>query len=128
MGLSDLKKNNTQSNGVARAISLDEFIDAATRYAMGETTAQYSAALGDEVCNVIPLYGQTQAMIAPNTASELERPHYRRATFYLSESAISHLTQLAADTDMSKSKLIRALIEQHYALPLPLRRIPRPPR
>ncbi|MGL5358791.1 MAG: ribbon-helix-helix protein, CopG family [Shewanella sp.] len=124
MGLSDLKKNTTQSKAVARAISLEEFMDAATRYAMGETAELESAALKGDVSNVIPLYGQAQVFIAPKLAPEQERPHYRRATFYLSETAITHLTQLAADTDRSKSKLIRALIEQHYAQPAPLRRLP----
>jgi len=37
MGLSDLKKNAMPSRGGVQPLSLDEFIDAATLYAMGES-------------------------------------------------------------------------------------------
>ncbi|AQS38962.1 plasmid segregation centromere-binding protein ParG [Shewanella psychrophila] len=41
---------------------------------------------------------------------------YRKATFTLSESAISHLAEIASGCDIAKSKLIRFLIEHHYSL------------
>lgn len=41
---------------------------------------------------------------------------FRKATFTLSESAISHLAEIASGCDVAKSKLIRFLIEHHYSL------------
>ena len=142
MGLSDLKKNAMPSKGSAQPLSLDEFIDAATRYAMGENLssevlplkscadvineAQLKVTLDSS--NVVSLHRQTipSAQLQPETAADQkphDRRHYRKATFSLSEVAITHLTKLSAESETSKSKLIRFLIEQHYALPTALRQM-----
>ncbi|WP_297894094.1 CopG family transcriptional regulator [Shewanella sp.] len=142
MGLSDLKKNAMPSRGSAQPLSLDEFIDAATRYAMGENLSLEALPLksGADVINeaqlkvtldssnVVSLHRQTipSAQLQPETAADQkphDRHHYRKATFSLSEAAITHLTKLSAESETSKSKLIRFLIEQHYALPTALRQM-----
>ncbi|MCE9686620.1 CopG family transcriptional regulator [Shewanella sp. AS16] len=111
MGLADLKKNYTQSKKVTAQLSLDDFIEAANLYAMGQapearqTTAQ-----------LVPFIRPAQG--AQNKQDN--RPHepFRKATFTLSESAISQLADLASECEIAKSKLVRFLIEHHYALPV----------
>ncbi|ABK47449.1 transcriptional regulator, CopG family [Shewanella sp. ANA-3] len=152
MGLSDLKKNAMPSRGGAQPLSLDEFIDAATLYAMGENrlpstggslaamelvkelplqaaplevapleVAPFEVKL--DTSNVVTLHRPKTASMQQDANHEEERPHYRKATFSLSEAAISHLAKLSEESDISKSKLIRFLIEQHYALPTALRQM-----
>ncbi|MFB2648920.1 CopG family transcriptional regulator [Shewanella mangrovisoli] len=152
MGLSDLKKNAMPSRGGAQPLSLDEFIDAATLYAMGEnrlpSTGGSVAAMELvkelplqaapldvtslevaplevklDTSNVVTLHRPKTASMQQDANHEEERPHYRKATFSLSEAAISHLAKLSEESDISKSKLIRFLIEQHYALPTALRQM-----
>ncbi|MEL4429261.1 CopG family transcriptional regulator [Shewanella mangrovisoli] len=152
MGLSDLKKNAMPSRGGAQPLSLDEFIDAATLYAMGEnrlpSTGGSVAAMELvkelplqaapldvtslevaplevklDTSNVVTLHRPKTASMQLDASQEEERPHYRKATFSLSEAAISHLAKLSEESDISKSKLIRFLIEQHYALPTALRQM-----
>ncbi|MEL4277836.1 CopG family transcriptional regulator [Shewanella xiamenensis] len=137
MGLSDLKKNAMPSRGGVQPLSLDEFIDAATLYAMGEShipsTGNSVAAMERvkesplevtlETSNVVTLHRPQTASRPLDTTIDDERPHYRKATFSLSEAAIAHLATLSEESDISKSKLIRFLIEQHYALPTALRQM-----
>lgn len=137
MGLSDLKKNAMPSRGGVQPLSLDEFIDAATLYAMGEShipsTGNSVAAMERvkespvevtlETSNVVTLHRPQTASRPLDASIDDERPHYRKATFSLSEAAIAHLATLSEESDISKSKLIRFLIEQHYALPTALRQM-----
>lgn len=137
MGLSDLKKNAMPSRGGVQPLSLDEFIDAATLYAMGEShipsTGNSVAAMERvkespvevtlETSNVVTLHRPQTASRPLDATIDDERPHYRKATFSLSEAAIAHLATLSKESDISKSKLIRFLIEQHYALPTALRQM-----
>ncbi|MCR4535170.1 CopG family transcriptional regulator [Shewanella xiamenensis] len=137
MGLSDLKKNAMPSRGSVQPLSLDEFIDAATLYAMGEShipsTGNSVAAMERvkesplevtlETSNVVTLHRPQTASRPLDATIDDERPHYRKATFSLSEAAIAHLATLSEESDISKSKLIRFLIEQHYALPTALRQM-----
>ncbi|MEE1979741.1 CopG family transcriptional regulator [Shewanella xiamenensis] len=137
MGLSDLKKNAMPSRGGVQPLSLDEFIDAATLYAMGEShipsTGNSVAAMERvkesplevtlDTSNVVTLHRPQTASRPLDASIDDERPHYRKATFSLSEAAIAHLATLSEESDISKSKLIRFLIEQHYALPTALRQM-----
>ncbi|MFB2667814.1 CopG family transcriptional regulator [Shewanella xiamenensis] len=137
MGLSDLKKNAMPSRGGVQPLSLDEFIDAATLYAMGEShipsTGNSVVAMERvkespvevtlETSNVVTLHRPQTASRPLDATIDDERPHYRKATFSLSEAAIAHLATLSEESDISKSKLIRFLIEQHYALPTALRQM-----
>lgn len=137
MGLSDLKKNATPSRESAKPLSLDEFIEAATLYAMGETRRPHTGTavttvelvegepltLSLDTSNVVNLHRPQTGAIQLDSDIEEERPHYRKATFSLSEAVIAHLAILSEEGDISKSKLIRLLIEQHFALPTALRQM-----
>lgn len=117
MGLADLKKNSTQSNTAREMqLSLDAFIDEASLYAMGLSSAQTAN-------NVVDMSAHLK-IAQPVTAKVIRKGHepFRKATFTLSESAIAHLAELASDCDVAKSKLIRFLIEHHYTLPIAQRK------
>ncbi|WP_076410752.1 CopG family transcriptional regulator [Shewanella sp. UCD-KL12] len=135
MGLADLKKNSTRSNTAAinkqrpMQMSLEslieDFIDDASMYAAGQSHND------DIMADVIQLphrvtkqgsdkHSQTNVRQAIQEKAVLkiskgDEP-FRKATFTLSESAISHLAEIASGCDIAKSKLIRFLIEHHYSL------------
>lgn len=115
MGLADLKKNITPSEADARKRmlamqSLDEFIDGAIYYAMGQT--QQSAATMPIEQRASAKQEATQQKLIPKRRHE----PFRKATFTLSETAISHLAEMASDCDIAKSRLIRLLIKHHHSL------------
>lgn len=134
MGLADLKKSSTQSDSDSSArtrklqMSLDEFIDDATTYAAGFSSSDKS--ISDKaMADVIELashFSVPESQPLSNTISRSELKQvkkvlrgsepFRKATFTLSESAISHLAELASGCDIAKSKLIRFLIEHHFSL------------
>jgi len=129
MGLADLKKSSTQSDSSSKSntrklqMSLDEFINDATTYAAGHT------ADGKSMADVIELASRfsvpeskplikaiNHGVIRPIKTFTRDTVPYRKATFTLSESAISRLAELASGCDVAKSKLIRFLIEHHFSL------------
>ena len=126
MGLADLKKNSTQSSAARQNrkllnISLDtlidDFIEDATHYAAGQPAQvpQMAEIIALETGFDGEFKAQHQIKPAPKVVPKGPGP-YRKATFTLSESAIAHLAELASGCDVAKSKLIRFLIEHHYAL------------
>ncbi|BCV28916.1 CopG family transcriptional regulator [Shewanella algae] len=115
MGLADLKKNITPSEADARKRmlamqSLDEFIDGAIYYAMGQT--QQTATTMPIEQRASAKQEATQQKLIPKRRHE----PFRKATFTLSETAISHLAEMASDCDIAKSRLIRLLIKHHHSL------------
>lgn len=91
MGLADLKKNATRAKHVTPGVSLEDFIDGATLYANG--------------------------IHIPGAANDDAKPkgrRYKNATFSLNDNAATQLTVMTADNHISKSKLIRVLINEHY--------------
>ncbi|MCG9755868.1 CopG family transcriptional regulator [Shewanella insulae] len=98
---------------------IDDFIDDATHYAAGQpSNVQQMAeviALETGFDGGIKRQRSLEAMPSPKVVPKGSGP-YRKATFTLSESAISHLAELASGCDVAKSKLIRFLIEHHYSL------------
>ncbi|HDS1206765.1 TPA: CopG family transcriptional regulator [Shewanella algae] len=115
MGLADLKKNITPSEADARKRmlamqSLDEFIDGAIYYAMGQT--QQTATTMPIEQRASAKQEATQQKLIPKRRHE----PFRKATFTLSETAISHLGEMASDCDIAKSRLIRLLIKHHHSL------------
>ncbi|MGI2209326.1 CopG family transcriptional regulator [Shewanella baltica] len=143
MGLSDLKKNAMPSSSIQPSLSLDEFIEAANLYAMGQSlnktksshfafeadatnanTADLKVAdIGLSHSNVLLLHKQSLGTEVLSPAKVEATAHYRKATFSLSEAAISQLATLSEESTLSKSKLLRFLIEQHYELPIALRQL-----
>lgn len=147
MGLSDLKKNAMPSSSIQQSLSLDEFIEAANLYAMGQSlnktksshfafeadatnantadskVANITTDIGLSHSNVLLLHKQSLGTEVLSPAKVEAKTHYRKATFSLSEAAISQLATLSEESTLSKSKLLRFLIEQHYELPIALRQL-----
>jgi len=140
MGLSDLKKNAMSSSSLQHSLSLDEFIEAANLYAMGQSLNKIKSNLDHKAdatvtkttdttdmarshSNVLSLHKQSLETDVLFPAKVETKTHYRKATFSLSEAAITHLATLAEESSISKSKLLRLLIEQHFDLPIALRQL-----
>ena len=140
MGLSDLKKNAMSSSSLQHSLSLDEFIEAANLYAMGQSLNKIKSNLDHKAdatvtkttditdmarshSNVLSLHKQSLETNVLFPAKVETKTHYRKATFSLSEAAITHLATLAEESSISKSKLLRLLIEQHFDLPIALRQL-----
>lgn len=140
MGLSDLKKNAMSSSSLQHSLSLDEFIEAANLYAMGQSLNKIKSNLDHKAdttvtkttdttdmarshSNVLSLHKQSLETDVLFSAKVETKTHYRKATFSLSEAAITHLATLAEESSISKSKLLRLLIEQHFDLPIAFRQL-----
>lgn len=146
MGLSDLKKNAMSSSSLQHSLSLDEFIEATNLYAMGQSLNKIKSNLDHKAdttvtkntdtqanhittdmarshSNVLSLHKQSLETDVLFPAKVETKTHYRKATFSLSEAAITHLATLAEESSISKSKLLRLLIEQHFDLPIALRQL-----
>ena len=91
MSLANLKKHAPSRR--PQAITVDEFINQAERYAQGQSTVY------------------TLPLNRPKPASCQEK-HLKRATFTLGEVAISQLTQLSQQSGIAKSRLIRIWLAQ----------------
>ena len=140
MGLTDLKKNSTPSKSTHQQIQtsqlalddlIDDFINDASRYAIGE---QQRSPVTNKIIelnvkkNQLETGSTSQSVLTTHSSSEEiyvqqniktvikgDAP-FRKATFTLSESAIAHLAALADDGDVAKSKLIRFLIEHYFSM------------
>lgn len=140
MGLSDLKKNAMSSSSLQHSLSLDEFIEAANLYAMGQSLNKIKSNLDHKAdatvtkttdttdmarshSNVLSLHNQSLETDVLFPAKVETKTHYRKATFSLSEAAITYLATLAEESSIPKSKLLRLLIEQHFDLPIALRQL-----
>ncbi|MBA6263431.1 MAG: hypothetical protein V7780_12090 [Colwellia sp.] len=117
MSLTDLKKT-TKAKEKKREFTVDEFIADAENYALGHPEIMNS----DNTQNVSieqAIIAAKQQLASKNTKNE--KP-FRHATFTLSEQAIHQLQNLAKETKLAKSHIIRILInelcdeEQHNKL------------
>ena len=108
MSLAALKKQNT--NRVRREFRLDEFIDDATNYAAGRP--------GIVSADLIAQSQMLTQKIAQSVKQESDKP-FKHATFTLSEDIISQLNELSAKTSISKSRLLRILVNNFYYLENP---------
>ncbi|MFA7518666.1 CopG family transcriptional regulator, partial [Shewanella sp.] len=128
------------SSSLQHSLSLDEFIEAANLYAMGQSLNKLKSNLDHKAdatvtkttdttdmarshSNVLSLHKQSLETDVLFPAKVETKTHYRKATFSLSEAAITHLATLAEESSISKSKLLRLLIEQHFDLPIALRQL-----
>jgi hypothetical protein len=107
MSLTDLKKTS-QGKPKKRKFTVDEFIADAENYALGHPEIVNSS----DTKNV----GIEQAIIAAKQQFESKKAKgskpFRHATFTLSEHAIDQLQNLAKDTKLAKSHIIRILINE----------------
>ncbi|OUS28956.1 hypothetical protein A9Q98_06850 [Thalassotalea sp. 42_200_T64] len=108
MSLADLKKQHASK--IRRNFTVDEFIDDATNYAMGKS-------------QIIDADMQTQTDLLSKKIAEKIVPckdkPFKKATFTLSEDIISQLNELSAKTSISKSRLLRILVNNFYYLENP---------
>ncbi|WP_076417460.1 hypothetical protein [Colwellia sp. UCD-KL20] len=113
MSLSDLKKSK-DGNTKKRQFTVDEFISDAENYAKGAPEI-----VSSDINNQLNL---TQAVIAAKkyvadkkaeqeAANKTKKP-FRHATFTLSEEAITQLSELAIETKLAKSHILRILIDE----------------
>ena len=113
MSLTDLKKS-TDGRGKKRKFTVDEFISDADNYAKG--APEIVSGVNYNELNL------TQAVLATkqyvkqknenDTQSSKENQPFRHATFTLSEEAIAQLQDLAIDTKLAKSHILRILIDE----------------
>ncbi len=115
MSLSDLKKSK-DGNNKRRKFTVDEFISDAENYAKGAPEI-----VSSDLNNQLNL---TQAIIAAkqhvadkkNNKDQESKPGtkktFRHATFTLSEEAIEQLSELAIETKLAKSHILRILIDE----------------
>lgn len=108
MSLTDLKKSKDDNNKKRKkAFSVDDFISDAENYAKGSPQL-----VSEERNNTVEL---PQALAAAKEVSEQQEKQqkpYRHATFTLSETAIAQLQELAQETQLAKSHIIRILISE----------------
>lgn len=105
MALTDLKKKYTQSDRVILSdVSVDDFIDDALNYAVGDP----------KVVSINRGVEKATKALDNSVFSGLESKPFRRSTFTLSEPVITKLAQLANHEQIAKSKLVRELINEHY--------------
>lgn len=109
MSLTDLKKSKRGAKK-SKKFTVDEFIADAENYAQGKPKIVSSEAKDLSVQEAI-LVAKAQA--AKKSASKIEGGRrFRHATFTLSELAIEQLQELATDTKLAKSHIIRILIAE----------------
>jgi hypothetical protein len=94
MSLADLKKK--QSKVKSKILSVDDFIEDAQAYARGES-----------ILDKIHHNKKLKLRVKRNKSTRA-----KHATFSLSENCIVQLAELAQETGINKSKLIRMLVNQ----------------
>lgn len=116
MGLADLKKNASSCKAsFSGQMSVEDFIDAASLYALGQTHEfANSTNVVDFLSRRDDQKTKTNQLAKGKTAAK--RKPYKKATFTLSEQAISQLAENSQASQLAKSKLIRHLIAEHNLL------------
>jgi len=109
MSLTDLKKTK-DSKAKKKKFTIDEFIADADNYAKG--VPEIVSGDGSKLLNLKQAILETKRFIEGGEESIKEHKPFRRATFTLSEDAISQLKDLSLSTDLAKSHIIRILIDE----------------
>ena len=109
MSLSDLKKS-TDGKVKKKKFTIDEFISDAENYARGEPEIVSSDP--NNKLNLRQAIAAAKNHVERKKTANVERVPFRHATFTLSEDAIEQLQELAADTQLAKSHIIRILIDE----------------
>ena len=111
MSLTDLKKSKSNKSK-KKTFTVDEFISDAENYAKGQPDIVKRG--GQELPKQLDLKQAVaiaeQQVAEKAKAKEANRP-FRHATFTLSEDAIAQLNELAKDSKLAKSHIIRILID-----------------
>tara|TARA_R110000744_G_C18921369_1_gene511885 strand:+ start:137 stop:523 length:387 start_codon:yes stop_codon:yes gene_type:complete len=109
MSLSDLKKS-TDGPKKKKKFTVDEFIADAENYAQGQPKI-VSREHDEMSLQQAVLAAKAHASRKEENTAESGR-RFRPATFTLSEAAIVQLQELALDTQLAKSHIIRILIDE----------------
>ncbi|QIR13888.1 hypothetical protein [Shewanella aestuarii] len=116
MGLADLKKNASSCKAsFSGQMSVEDFIDAASLYALGQT---HEFANSTNVVDFLSRRDEQQTRTSKPTKGkkDVNTKPFKRATFTLSEQAINQLAENSQASQLAKSKLIRHLIAEHNLL------------
>ena len=115
MSLSDLKKSK-DGKSKQKKFTVDEFISDAENYARGAPEI-VSSEINNEV-NLTQAIAAAKQYVADKKADKETRTKksskkaFRHATFTLSEEAINQLSELAIETKLAKSHILRILIDE----------------
>jgi len=113
MSLTDLKKS-TDGRGKKRKFTVDEFISDADNYAKG--APEIVSGVNYNELNLTQAVLATKQYVKQKTenvdSERKENKPFRHATFTLSEEAIDQLQDLAIDTKLAKSHILRILIDE----------------
>ncbi|MDO7083927.1 hypothetical protein WNY51_13515 [Pseudocolwellia sp. AS88] len=115
MSLSDLKKSK-DGNNKRRKFTVDEFISDAENYAKG-TPEIVSSDLNNQLNLTQAIIAAKQHVADKKNNKDQEsklgtKKTFRHATFTLSEEAIEQLSELAIETKLAKSHILRILIDE----------------
>jgi len=112
MSLSDLKKSK-DGKSTKKAFTVDEFIADAENYAKGapEIVSGDSKQTLD-LKEALAAAKQFEVKQRAERRNKSDEKRFRHATFTLSEQAIEQLQELAKDSNLAKSKIIRILIDE----------------
>lgn len=94
MSLTDLKRKN--SGKKKPKLSVEEFINDASAYAKGKSVFEQ----------------------APSESNSTTASNFKNATFTLTHVQIDKLTELSEQSGISKSRIVRLLIDQQFELDL----------
>jgi len=113
MSLTDLKKS-TDDRGKKRKFTVDEFISDADNYAKG--APEIVSGVNYNELNLTQAVLATKQYVKQKNENDIqsskENQPFRHATFTLSEEAIAQLQDLAIDTKLAKSHILRILIDE----------------
>jgi hypothetical protein len=112
MSLSDLKKSK-DGKSKKKVFTVDEFIADAENYAKG--TPEIVSEGKSQTVNLqqaLVAAKQFEVKKQAERRSNKENKPFRHATFTLSEEAITQLQELAKDSQLAKSHIIRILIDE----------------
>lgn len=112
MSLTDLKKSKDDKPR-KKAFTVDEFISDAENYAKG--TPEIVSEGKNQTLNLkeaLAAAKQFEVKKRDERRKNKESKPFRHATFTLSEEAIAQLQELAKDTQLAKSHIIRILIDE----------------
>jgi len=112
MSLSDLKKSK-DGKIKRKAFTVDEFIADAENYAKG--SPEIVSGDNSQILNLKQALAAAKQFEVKKRAEPTEKVQtkpFRHATFTLSEEAITQLQELAKESNLAKSHIIRILIDE----------------
>lgn len=109
--MSLLNLSNTASRGKTKVVSVEQFIDGAIAYSMGNQ---------EESEDVISTTSAVSARLTPRLYENQSKStravltQTKHATFSLSEQCIEQLNALSLSTNISKSRIVRILVDSQH--------------